>query len=115
MKDPTFDADGYPTEETLTAIEKWPVVRHQAELIDLMDFVHRAWRYDDAWEEEDIEEYREYTISTYGWSGNESLISALEANMMFSIIAPWSWRRGGHYVYRIPLKKEDNDAVASTT
>ena len=103
--DPILDDDGYPSEAELARIRGWG-----DDLIALMAYVKKRWAYD-AWEEEDIAEtstraYRQFTISTYGWSGNESLIGALEDHTMFSFLAPWSWRRGGHYVYRLALPKE---------
>lgn len=103
--DPLRGDDGYPHDIELQRISTWPATT-MADLRALMDYVKERWSYPRFWEEEVIEEYgrpiRQYTISTGGWSGNESLIAALEANTMWSIIAPWSWRRGGHFVYRIP-------------
>jgi hypothetical protein len=85
-------------------------------MFDLMDYVKARWSYPEYWAEEDIEDFgrhREYTISTGGWSGNESLVAALEQNLGFTILAPWSWRRGGHYVYRLPYPKEKVDATTN--
>lgn len=113
LTEPTFDKDGYPTDETLATITKWDIDDDLSEFLDLMQFVHDAWRWPDwGWKEEDVVDdrgrrHREYHISTGGWSGNESLIGALHQNWLFNAIAAESWRRGGHYVYRIPLKKEE--------
>lgn len=107
--DPVLADDGYPSDAELDRIENWSAPRIK-DLFPLMAYVRERWKYPQYWEERDVEEYsrrdREYEISTGGWSGNESLIHALESNMMFSIIAPWSWRRGGHYIYRIPKERD---------
>lgn len=112
--DPVLGSEGYPHDIELQRIETWPVDGKLGELIKLMDYVKARHIYPQYWKERDIEEYgqphREYEVSTGGWSGNEDLIIALEKNTWFSIIAPWSWRRGGHYVYRIPLEKNDDQA-----
>lgn len=112
MIEPTFDREGYPTEETLERIRTWecPTI---ADMLACMDFAGRAWSYPDYWEKEDDwidpddpphmarPEVR-YTFSTGGWSGNESIVHEIEANMMVQMIGAWSWRRGGHYEYRFP-------------
>lgn len=44
---------------------------------------------------------RRYRISTGGWSGNEELLMALQANHM---AWTWTWissRVGGHYVFEV--------------
>lgn len=105
--EPTFDADGYPTEETLQRIEAWTIETFR-DFEAVMDFVGRAWRYE-AWTKEsqwkgegELFPKLRYVFSTYGWSGNESLVTALESNTMVQAIGAWSWRRGGHYEYRFP-------------
>ena len=109
MTEPTFDADGYPTEETLERIRSWPV-KVGADFIAVMDFAGRAWSYPDYW---DVAEHwsdpddrgracRRYEFSTGGWSGNESIVHAIEGNQIVQMVGAWSWRRGGHYEYRFP-------------
>ena len=112
MTEPTFDREGYPTEETLERIRTWecPTI---PDMIACMDFAGRAWSYPDYWKREDDwldpedpphiarPEVR-YTFSTGGWSGNESIVHEIERNMMVQMIGAWSWRRGGHYEYRFP-------------
>jgi len=107
--DPVLGSDGYPHTIEIARIKTWPV-QSMADLRGLLEYVRRRWKYDDMmWAESDETDdmlggrrYREYRMSTGGWSGNEDLVGALEENTIFAMIAPWSWQRGGHYVYRVP-------------
>lgn len=99
MKEPVFDKDGYPTEETLQFIENYQDAYNMEQLIK---FIINAWHWLDyvKWEPPLLE------LHTGGWSGNEMIISALEkSNSLF-----WSfyWQkseRGGHYYFNVRLKK----------
>ena len=111
MSDATFDADGYPTDETLERIRTWDI-KTPADMAEVMDFAGRAWSYPKYWEcnpafvEDDwTGPYRQYVFSTGGASGNESIVHAIEQNQMLQIIGAWSWRRGGHYEYRFPIEE----------
>lgn len=91
---PTFDRDGYPTDETLTAIRFWP----HTDFAALCEFARAAWHYPDYITMKD----GVLTAATGGWSGNESVISALRQNRVF-----WGlcWResvRGGRHVFELP-------------
>ena len=105
-----FDRDGIPTDATLERISSWPI-KTNADFAVVMDFAGRAWSYPDRWECIESEAdpdwpshpKRVYRFSTGGWSGNESIIAAIEANEIVQIVGAWSWRRGGHYEYRFPL------------
>lgn len=113
MSEPTFDRDGYPTDETLERIAAWPI-ETMRDAADAMDFAGRAWSYPDYWECEprwDDPEWsdhprRVYRFSTGGWSGNESIVAAIEGNTMLQMLGAYSWRRGGHYEYRFPLPED---------
>ncbi len=107
MVEPTFDADGYPTDETLDAISEWDYHDFPA----LMEFVASAWKWDGLENKPSrIEplfdkQYEDdgcwWTGATGGWSGNESLVAALDANMMFSAMC---WRasiRGGYHEWHV--------------
>jgi len=99
-----LDEDGYPTEEFLTSIEIW----RDRPYTELMDYIKPYWRYSDFgyWEEQEVENQHgrmvtEYSISTGGWSGNESIIRALQDNHIFWILCWCSSLRGGHYVFEV--------------
>lgn len=102
---PTFDADGYPTDETLREIRHWPVENSG----ELMRYCARAWSYPDRFvrverPEEDVL-FREgsewWRVSTGGWSGNEDIIEAMRSNHPFWLMCWFSSRRGGHYVFEV--------------
>jgi hypothetical protein len=80
-----------------------------------MDFAGRAWSYPDYWAKDpewvntdwwDAKPQVRYVFSTGGWSGNESIVDAIEHNQMVQMIGAWSWQRGGHYEYRFPIDPE---------
>ena len=112
--EPTFDRDGYPTEETLERIRTWPIDT-AADMHAAMDFAGRAWSYPDRWvRTEEADPYfptlppkRVYRFSTGGWSGNESIVAAIEQNPLLQALGAYSWKRGGHYEYRFPMEKDD--------
>lgn len=109
LAEPTFDGDGYPTEDTLEQIRTWPV-NELADWERIIEFVHRAWTYQASFRRgtRRFREFRggslkrSYVVSTVGWSGNESLIAALEGNDLWWSLCAESWHRGGHYVFRVP-------------
>lgn len=97
MTEPTFDKDGYPTEETLDAIKQWP----HTDFAGLMDFCGEAWHWPKCWER--LFNGRRIEASTGGWSGNESIINALCENEFFFWTMCWQEsKRGGHYVFELP-------------
>ena len=104
-----LDNDGYPTDLALTLIEEANPFEKNPH--DLMAFVKRLWQYDDwGWSEKKKKDYFGkkviiYSISTGGWSGNESLIHALKNNKNFFWTLYWQESKaGGHYKFKIPKK-----------
>lgn len=105
-----LDEDGYPTEQALEIVEKW----HWDDAKGWFEFIEELWAYRDfGWKEkdephewQDHKQYKNkmvhrYYISTAGWSGNESIIRAMQNN-------EWMWhlnwvqsRRGGHYIFEL--------------
>lgn len=110
------DRDGYPTPDELDRILEWPWpdgVPIPQVARELLAFVKGCWWAADwGWSEEDGQDnitwkpVRRYSLSTGGWSGNEAIIAALREN---GHLFPSFWirsRRGGHYVFEVPLEKD---------
>ena len=100
---PEFDSDGYPTNLTLEIIKDWP---YGHGYIDLMSYVGHAWKWEDfvwcnAIKDQLGNDVWEYTLITGGWSGNESIISALERNHLFYHLCWRESHRGGKHVYEV--------------
>lgn len=98
MIHPTFDRNGYPTEETLEAIRAWPGRKGWT---TLFAFIREAWRYPDYWQQDGDT----HTVATGGWSGNEDLIAALKDNQIAWLKCWRSSERGGRYVFMVPERK----------
>jgi hypothetical protein len=96
---PTFDSDGYPTNETLDAIKNWPYTDYRG----LIEYLRDAWKWpcyfrvnNNGW----------IKASTGGWSGNESLIGAMQQNFIFWCDCFYCHYTGGHYTLKIPKRKK---------
>lgn len=94
-----MDKDGYPEEHELKKIEEWDY--HDFE--GLMTYVRDLWKYKHYFRKKIGEVY---DLSTGGWSGNESIIAALEQNRMFWAIAWQESKRGGHFIFEIRKVKD---------
>jgi hypothetical protein len=104
--DPTFDADGYPTDETLKIIETWPINSNDS-IASLLEYVKKAWTYNFPVNSGGSERESWIYIATGGWSGNESIISALEGNIIFWVLCWLESHRGGGYKFLThPIKEE---------
>lgn len=98
-----LDEDGYPTEEALDTIKNW----NYQDVPGLIDFIRSLWKWPEYIE---ITEDKKLEISTCGWSGNESIIYALESNSIFWHMYWESSDRGGHYVFdlwNVRLEKKE--------
>ena len=100
-----LDKDGYPTNECLEIIKKW----HFSDAEGWFKFIKKYWRHSSfGWIEEDglygfdkkMFVHR-YYISTGGWSGNESIIIAMEQNVCMWNVVWFQSQRGGHYIFEI--------------
>lgn len=87
-----MDDDGYPTEEELAEISKvdWKSV---------LGLARALWQWPEFWRTEHNGKHVEHHVSTGGWSGNESIIGAMQENAPFWVMCWMSSRRGGHYVF----------------
>lgn len=95
-KQPEFDRDGYPTEDTLEVISKWKDTYPR-----WIEYIKAAWMWPAMIREEESDDVFNkgqvvLKLSTGGWSGNEEIIAAMRENLYWFIF----WRnskRGGHY------------------
>lgn len=99
-----MDADGYPEDHELEAIEKWDY----KDVFNLLEYIKARHQFEGYLTfnvyTEDYKPYKkglEVHYSTAGWSGNESMIHALLRNTFIKMFFYYSWRTGGHYVFRI--------------
>lgn len=107
-EDDLLDDDGYPTDGALEIIEKW----HWDDIKGWFKFIENLWYLrswgwsegifteDTGFDTADKERY-EYHISTAGWSGNESIIYAMQQNSMLWGLTWVQSRRGGHYIFEL--------------
>lgn len=88
----------YPSAIVLREIKKWGM-----NYMSLMEWVGSIWAYGDwGWKRNG----RTFYVSTAGCSGNEDIIEAMRNNKNhFWGMCFYSWRRGGHYVFKIPKIK----------
>ena len=101
--DEYLDEDGYPSDQALDMIETWDY----NDVGGWFKFIENIWHLRSwGWTEHrqaqlDSADKIEYHISTAGWSGNESIIAAMQQNQ---ILWSYTWvqsRRGGHYIFEI--------------
>lgn len=94
-KHPAFDADGYPTDETELAIKTWDY----RDVNGWLKYIREAWNqhYGRIWEENGM-----LKMATGGWSGNESIASAMRENRVLWALLWESSHRGGLLVLRMP-------------
>ena len=106
MKSPTFDRDGYPTDETLDALRQWDLADANAAL----DFIAAAWNTQDGDCRHALYDAEEHVIhAEHGerflrlvigeWSGNEALVYAFRESLVWDL----TWRlstAGGLHIFR---------------
>ena len=109
------DSDGYPDEEDLDHIKQWEPCTTEG-LLSLFRFIQGLWWPDDHYfiidkriSKDRISKarYRRVVIHTVGWSGNESLMSALQDNWIAWTLTWEQSNRGGHYILHVPIFPEE--------
>lgn len=108
--DPELTDGDYPTDETLARIRNAPTPREALELAE------RAWHWD-GWatralrpeelamvcrHDRDDATYDWFRFATGGWSGNESIISALKRNPLATGLCWKLSASGGLHIYGVP-------------
>ena len=95
-----LDDEGYPTDAALDVIRLWPFTDAKG----WFRFIESIWHLADwGWKERD----NEYHISTAGWSGNESIIGAMQENHVLWTLTWVQSRRGGHYIFEVRQVPEE--------
>lgn len=102
----------YPTDAALAKIEAWP----WEDAAGLLDFVRAIWHWPEFGVSDELRpheaevvhaepEDRFLRLATGGWSGNESIIGALDRNVV-AIAMLWCLSsRGGLHIYKYPATK----------
>lgn len=103
------DEDGYPNKFSLEMISIWDYMDTEGWFKFIEEMWHMKWFgwhvsigiEDKELNRDNNKDIKHYFLSTAGWSGNESIIKAMEKNQML-----WSdsWiesRRGGHYIFEV--------------
>lgn len=95
---PTYE---YPTEEQLERIKKWDIKDPEG----LIAFLHSIW-WMPSWgfKFEKKNDIIELELHTGGWSGNESIIDALQDTIFWYV----TWEkstRGGHFYLTVKLNQ----------
>ncbi len=119
-----LDADGYPLEESLKAIENFDLLKglkekdripggnYNENLYELLRLVHGTWSHTYGLMRV-LKSGRLYLV-TGGWSGNEDTLDALGRNGLFWGQYFYNHRRGGHWTFEIPRKVAARLAATST-
>ena len=113
------DLHRYPSEETLDRIRNFDIFEHKVggnsldNLPQLIELIFRNWEYSD-WGFIYHPDTGCLELHTAGWSGNESVIAALEETVGF-----WSmfWRKstcGGHYWFKLFMFDETGKKIIPT-
>ena len=104
VRHPSFDADGYPTNETELAIKAWDF----RDVDGWLAYIREAWNhhYGRMWEENGM-----IKMATGGWSGNESITHSMRENYILWSLLWESSHRGGLEVLRMPNDLRERPAT----
>jgi hypothetical protein len=105
-----YPNNSYPSEEDLTTIENWDSFNDPMGLINFIEPMFEEYgvvRVTANIEEQGLDVY----MATGGWSGNESIIEALQNNYMFWSLYWQESKRGGGYLFTINNERIKNEQV----
>lgn len=102
-----MDEHGYPEKHELEQIATWDFEKRSVQ--DFLAEIKRFWHWPDWGYRLEKRGHKDILgkpcwklfLDTGGWSGNESVMEAIEKNFVFWVIAWVSSRRGGHYEFEI--------------
>lgn len=94
--DDVLGDDGYPSEQELNRIRAWPY----NDLVGWFDYIKPRWN----WAATKFVDNNPglWVLYTGGWSGNEDIIRAMQANVVLWQICWYSNYKGGKYVFTNP-------------
>jgi hypothetical protein len=102
-----LDEDGYPTDHALNLIEIWPWDDPKGWFEFIKSIWHQAsWGWNVDTKTNNSKSVLVYNISTGGWSGNESIIGAMQLNDFMWWIHWVQSRRGGHFIFEVKDRDE---------
>lgn len=96
-----MDDDGYPDEEDLQQVRDHAGFQPE-DACALLEQVRSLWHWPNYATVTQVGDKLRHEFCTGGWSGNESLIAALEDNTMFWLRWWQLSERGGRYVFETP-------------
>lgn len=91
-----LDKDGYPTEKLLEWIETFNPV----DITVLLATLESVWKFEDYFKLSGKKTLK-LELHTGGWSGNESIVDALQNNVLFWNLYWQKSVRGGHHYFII--------------
>lgn len=99
-----LDDDGYPTEESLSQVKNLKASEVENFLLNVLpefDLPYLVVEKNTAHSKYNSSKTTtQICVHTQGWSGNEDLIAAMEANAFMSLRLA-KWERGGHWTYEV--------------
>ena len=98
-----LDKDNYPDEVSLKEIKEWDILKHGVQ--GLLDLIEDNTHWKDRQIHQTGKRVIRYEYHTGGWSGNEDVIDALRHNFLFWLMFWEKTTKGGHYYFRIDLRR----------
>lgn len=97
----------YPTDNELEYIQKFEVIGPERQM-ELFKYIYNIWEYGNiSISPQKIKDRGDgtvwYTLITGGWSGNEEIIDAMKANLVFWARTWESSDRSGKHVFSVKL------------
>jgi hypothetical protein len=97
-----LDYEGYPTQEYLEWLKAYPFTT-ASDWIEFVKVIMDNWQFEGCKLRRPYKGKRTFVLHTWGWSGNEEIIAALQENTFFFLFHT-EWHAGGHFYFEIPIK-----------
>ena len=104
------DGNGYPTDKALKRLRHWSM----EDFAGALAFARTLWWHPNfGWSEYEAKDGRLYVLATGGWSGNESIIDALQdigCGIMWAWVCEMSVKGGG-YILKVSTEAMGHKAA----